>query len=128
MSRGVFISFPVRHRKGLVLQQAGASRPRWASLTMAAPYALTGWRCARRLVSPADGYQKAFRPALRRALLAWRCASVLLADPHASMEAIVPRVRCHAACHAVCSRHPVSKTKATPYSCPHVQRLHLCQS
>ncbi|KAK9832062.1 hypothetical protein WJX81_003439 [Elliptochloris bilobata] len=45
-----------------------------------------------RLVSPADGYQGAFRPALRRALLAWRCASVLLANPTAHTEAIVPRV------------------------------------
>lgn len=71
---------------------------------MAAPCALIGGRRACRLVSPADGYQKAFRPALRRALLAWRCASVLLADPHASMEAVVPRVRRHAVKEMSCQR------------------------
>lgn len=48
---------------------------------------------ARRLVSPADEYQAAFRPALRRALLAWRCAGVLLADPTAPIEAAVPQAR-----------------------------------
>ena len=50
------------------------------------------WR-ATRLVSPADGYQSAFRPALRRALLAWRCANVLLSNPAAPTKDAIPRVR-----------------------------------
>ena len=95
-SPGVSILLPGRQWRWLAFAASGGIQAALGVIDHGRPCVMTGGRCARRLVSPADGYQKAFRPALRRALLAWRCASVLLADPHASMEAIMPRVRCHA--------------------------------